>query len=95
VLVGVRERGGHRRDGGHHLAGTQPAATGQQRGQAAAGEQVQDQGDPRLRAPAGLVHHVDQPDEVRVVELAQEGRLARLPFGVAGDQDLDRHRRPT
>ena len=50
----------------------------------------------RTRATRGgpaaprLVHHLDQPDQVRMVELAEQRRLPRLPLRIAGDEHLDR-----
>ena len=93
ALVGVRQRGGHRGECGDHLTGSQPTASGEQRGQAAAGQQVEHQGHPRLLAAPGAVHDLVQPDQVRVVELAEQRRLTRLPFGVPGHQQLHGHRR--
>ena len=80
VLVGVREGRRHRRDGGHDLPGTQPATPGQQGGQASPGQQLEDEGHPGLPAAPRLVHHLDQADQVGMVELAEQGRLPRLPL---------------
>ena len=91
VVVGVRERRRHRGDGRDHLARTQPTTPRQEDGQAAAGEQLQHQRHPRGPASLRLVHHLEQAHEVRVVETAEQGRLAGLAVRVAGDQDLDGH----
>ena len=91
--VRVGEGRGHRGDGGDHLTRPQPPATGQQVGQAAAGQQLEDQGDPGLSPAPWLVDHLEEPDQVRMVELTQQRRLTRLPRGVARDQHLHRDRR--
>jgi hypothetical protein len=95
VLVGVGEGRRHRGDGRDDLARAEPAAPGQQGRETAAGQQFQHEGDAGNAAALRLVHHLEQPDEMRMVELAEQGRLARLAFRVARHQDLDRHRRPT
>jgi hypothetical protein len=91
-LVRLRQRGRHRGDGGDHLPRTQPAAPGQQCGQAAAGEEVQHERD--LGRPAADLppHHAVQPDEVGVVEVGQQRRLTHLAGRVAADEHLHRHR---
>ena len=89
VVVGVREGRRHRGDGRDDLARPQPTPPRQERGQAAAGEQLQHQRHPRGAAPLRLVHHLEEADEVRVVEAAEQGGLAGLPVRVAGDQHLD------
>ena len=53
VAVRVGERRRDRRDRGDHLAGTQPPPAGEQRGEAAALEQLEDQRDPGLRRRGG------------------------------------------
>ena len=94
LLVGVGEGRGHGRDRGDHLAGPQPAPPGQQRGEAAARQQLEDQRHARRRRPRrGWCTTSMQPDQVRVVERPEQRRLPRLPLRVAGDQHLDRHRR--
>jgi hypothetical protein len=90
VRVRVRQRGGDRRDRRHDLARPQPAATGEQRGHAAALEQLQDERHAGGAPTARLVHDLDQPDQVRMVQLTQERCLAGLPLGIAVDQHLDR-----
>ncbi len=95
LLVGAGQRGRHRRHGRHHLPRAQPAPPRQQRRQAASLEQVEDQRDAGRTPTARLVHHLVQPDQVRVVECAEQRRLTGLALGVAGDEDLDRHGRPT
>ena len=92
LLVGVREGRGDRGDRGDDLARAQPPAAGQQRREAAAVQQVQDQRDPRRAPTARLVDDLEQPDQVRMVELAEQRRLARLPLRVAVDEHLHRNR---
>ena len=88
--VGVGERRSHRRDRRHHLARPQPAATGEHVGEAAAGQELQHQRHPGRAAPPGLVDDLDQPHQVRVVQLPEQCRLPRLPLRIPGDQHLDR-----
>ena len=92
LLVRGGQRGGHRCESGHHLPRPQPAAVGEQLGEAAALQQVQDECHPRGRAPPRLVHHLPQPDQVRVVQGAEQRGLPRLPLGVTGHEHLHRHR---
>ena len=95
LRVRVGQRGGDRRDGRDHLPRPQPSAAGEQRGEAAALQQFEDERNARGSAAARLVHDLDQPDQVRMVELAEQRRLARLPLGVAVDQHLDGDGRST
>jgi hypothetical protein len=95
VLMGVRERGGDRRDRGDHLARPQPPPAGEQCREAAALQQFQDQGDAGRPAAPRLVHDLEQPDQVRMVELAEQRRLSGLSLRLAVDQHLDRDRAPT
>ena len=83
VAVRVGEGGRDRSDRGDHLAGTEPPAAGEQRGEAAALEQLEDERDPGLAAAAGLVDDLDQADQVRVVEFAEQRGLPGLPCGIA------------
>jgi hypothetical protein len=93
VHVRVSQRGRDRSDGGDHLPRAQAPAAGQQRRQAAALEQFEHQCHPGIAPAAGLVHHLDQPHQMRMVELAQQHRLPGLALRVAVHQNLDRHGR--
>ena len=95
VSVRVGQRGGDRRDRRDHLPRPQPTAAGEQCGEAAALEQVEDERDPGGATAARLVHDLDQPDQVRMVQLAEQRRFPRLPLRVAVDEHLDRDGRPT
>ena len=92
LRVGVRDRGGHGRDRGDDLAGPQTTPPGQQCGEAAALEQVEDQRHPGGAAARGWCTTSMQPDQVRVVQIAEQHRLPRLPLGIAVDEELDRDR---
>ena len=76
------------RDRRDHLSGPQPAPPGEQRGQAAAGQQVQHQRHPAPVPRRGWCDHLMQPHQVRVVELAEQRRLPFLPLGVASTSTL-------
>jgi hypothetical protein len=94
VVVRVRERGRHRRHGRHHLPGTQPPAPRQQRREAATGEQLEHERHPCGSTAPRLVHHLDQADQVRVIQRAEQRCLARLPLRIPCHQHLDGDRFP-
>ena len=89
VLVRMGECRRNRRDGGHDLTRTQPPAPGQEGRQAAPGQQLEHQGHPGRPAAPRLVHHFDQADQVRMVELAEQRRLPGLALRIPRHQDLD------